>query len=692
MSESGLLGAATQAVTNFHLSDSSALLNVSTQAVAANLVQLSDSELFWAPTQAVAKDFQLSDSQLLDADTQNVAPRNDDVPLDPSLLEAETQPLERPKVAESETDNADSSENQKEDRTQKVDSPDDQKEDSTHKVDSPDDQKEDRTHKLESPDDQKEDRTQPTPSLQRTSTQKEEVPVMDVVDEALPPPLLQQRVSTKTDMFEESRVSEPTTEGGDRPAELLFTDSNLSLIVPSSQSQDEFCATRNPLQDVDSEDGEKEEEGESLLNSSGMSENLLLQGDEEEEEYMAAHEDEDGIGEASSPIVGRSRNDFSQNLSAEPSQNLTLSQPSSTSSVIETSLQPAGNQQADSLKQSSAKKRLLAQTNYSVVSMLESSVEPRTGVSRLVPKGLSSATNYASLSMDETAVAETDILVKTTSKAALTKVTKTPLKIPSAATTIEDFADLASPLLSRTVSSQDETSSSSSSLHLRFSSSMSSAAPVNSPVLGIRGLKGPELVGRNRSALENQEKSLLEKHKLAESENQDLPGLKEGQDRLEPENHELLEDQDQEVSRTDDQELLEPEDQELPNLEDQGRPESENEELPDLEDQMLQAESRNQELAEEKFGLEDQGSAENLEEGENLNQSVKGQSKVKFTTKHAVPSGSDVEAKISESDSPPRKDIVKNVKFTRKPTFLLSCRKLLKVRGTPTSFVTTCLT
>jgi hypothetical protein len=421
-----------------------------------------------------------------------------------------------------------------------------------------------------------------------------------------------------------------------------------------------------------------------------MSENLLLQG-EEEEEYLAAHEDEDGIGEASSPIVGRSRNDFSQNLSAQPSQNLTLSQPSSTSSVIETSLQPA-NQQEDSLKQSSAKKRLLAQTNYSAVSMLESSVEPRTGVSRLVSKGLSLATNYASLSMDETAVAETDILVKTTSKAALTKVTKTPLKIPSAATTIEDFADLASPLLSRTVSSQDETSSSSSSLHLRFSSSMSSAAAVNSPVLGVRGLKGPELIGRNRSALENQEKSLLEKHKLAESENQDLLGPKEGQERLEPDNHELLEDQDQEVSKTDDQELLEPEDQELPDLEDQGRPESENEELPDLEDQVLQPESRNHELAEERSELEDQESADRLEEGENLNNSMKGQSKVKFTTEHAVPSGSEVEAKRSESDSPPRKDIVKNVKFTgKKLTTLLSCRKLLKVRGTLTSFATTCL-
>jgi hypothetical protein len=666
MSESGLLGAATQAVTNFHLSDSSALLDVPTQAVVANHVQLSDSELFWAPTQAVAKDFQLSDSQLLDADTQNVALRNDDVPLDPSLLEAETQPLERPKAAESEID--------------KVDSPDNEKEDSTHKADSPDEHKEDRIHELDSPDDQKEDRTQPTPSLQRTSTQKEEVPLMDVVDEALqpPPPLLQQRVSTKTDMFEESRVSEPTTEGGgDRPAELLFTDSNLSLIVPSSQSQDEFCATRNPLQDVDSEDGEKEEEGESLLNSSGMSENLLLQGDEEEEEYLAAHEDDDGIGEASSPIVGRSRNDFSQNLSAEPSQNLALSQPSSTSSVIETSLQPAGNQQADSLKQSSAKKRLLAQTNYSAVSMLESSVEPRTGVSRLVSKGLSSATNYASLSMDETAVAETDILVKTTSKAALTKLSKTPLKIPSAATTIEDFADLASPLLSRTVSSQDETSSASSSLHLRFSSSSMSVAAVNSPVLGVRGLKGPELVGRNRSTLENQEKSLLERQELAESENQDLPGPKKGQERLEPENHELLEDQDQEVYRTDDQELLEPEDQELPDLEDQGRPESEDEELPDLEDQVLQPESRIQELAEERSGLEDQESSERLEEGDNLNNSVKGQSKVKFTTEHAVPSGSEVEAKISESDSLQRKDIVK--KMLNLPVNQQPCRKLLKV-------------
>ena len=518
MSESELLYAPTQVVANSKLSESE-LFYASTQAVTKN--KLSDSELSCVATQNIDADqmhkasdncppitgrdksgtsvlemetesllegempplLETETQSLLEAETQSVmlAEAHHSIVKDgiqpdadkldeTNFLEAETQPLlaneklgalihphdsvscnkvDKPEIRVHEPENLPTSEQSKvADQTESLDLQVAETQSASPISEltlSPGQQLEDGT-----------DTAAAVPKLVRTSTQKSSSEEgAEAAANVTPAPSVQS-ATTKPDMFQESRPS------GSASAEPeLFTDSNLSLI-PSTQSQDDYCATRNPVEDnSDDEDGCDE----TPLDISNMSENLLLDDDD--------NMGEDAQGEAvtplensllcNSPIVGKTRNETTSVLMSQTSESMQescfenshrdhiegkrqmsqieasvqpMARPSflsqqinvedkesttnySSMSMIETSLRPDLSKIL--LSRSKIEKKRLAQTNYSAVSMLESSIEPRANARLLSHATKSSATDYASMSMDQTAVAESDILLKPTGSPVIRK-------------------------------------------------------------------------------------------------------------------------------------------------------------------------------------------------------------------------------------------------------------------------------
>jgi hypothetical protein len=584
LSDSELLYEPTQAVTSKQLSDSE-LLYEPTQAVGIKFTdselmyaptqnvtdgKLSESELMCAPTQNVT-DNKLSESELMCAQTQNlhepqrpnnIAADNSNADLQDgdetqslleaetqSLLEAETQQLGQDEeqaqpdanaAAQAETDAGSSLQQTSNEAGNQNMSALAGDPDATNpsvgniQTESLDLTVEADTEQMvsassaevsadkEPPKTDDEDlKIRAQAQLVRTSTQKSSAAESRAASCSQPVLVGQQHTTAANSdsMFETSGRSTVRSP----PTPELFTDSNLSLI-PSTQSQDEYNPSRNPVEDTsDTEDHDTDRDSIAEASSLQTSKELESALREEFENDLEALEREERARESSveeafcnAPFVDRARNNQSAENPSQETENTKydqvqlrpdfLSQPNMTSvskmsnmtnnhsslSLIESSLQKSGLSRMPSVSQTVGKERLLAQTNYSAVSMLESSLEPRAGA-RALPAAskLFSATDYASVSMDQTAVAPADIIVKTTeiapnSNIPVPPLAKTPQKDIAAGN--EEISNADSPILSRSRGeSQDVTLSLSSAVALqpKSSGSCSSRLPAtDSPVLG----------------------------------------------------------------------------------------------------------------------------------------------------------------------------------------------------------------